>query len=67
MSQKCTLAEKKDNGILSCMRRNIASRLREIILPLYSELVRTHPEYCIQFWAPQYKKDMDIMEIVQYV
>jgi len=65
MSQQCALAAKKGNGILGCTRPNIASRSREVVLPLYSVLVRPHIGSCVQFSALQYGRDMDILERVQ--
>lgn len=42
MSQKCTLIAMKANSILDCIRRSTANMSQDVILPLYSALVRPY-------------------------
>lgn len=51
MNQQWALATKMTNSILGFVRRNVATRSREMILPLFS--VTPHQEDSVQFRGPQ--------------
>jgi len=65
VSRQCALAAQKARYILGCKRRRVASRSRELILPLCSAVVKFCLEYYIQLWGPQHKKHVDLLEWVQ--
>ncbi|GAB0187640.1 hypothetical protein GRJ2_001229300 [Grus japonensis] len=65
VTRQCTRASQKANHVLGFIKNSMTSRSREVILSLYSALVRPHLEYCIQLWGPPYRRDMELLEQVQ--
>ena len=61
MNQQCAFTAQKANCILGCIKHSLASRAREVILPLCSALVRPH-QYCVQMWSPQQRRDVNPLE-----
>ena len=61
LSQHRALGAKGASGVLGGMERSVGSRAREVLLPLCSAPVRPHLGGCVQFWAPQFKKDKELL------
>ena len=64
VKQQCALVAKKTTVILGCINKSMASRSREVILCLYSALVRLRLEHCVQLRASQLKKDRKLLDRV---
>ena len=64
MSWQCVLTAEKADCTLGCIQHSVASRSREVILPLYSAVLRPHLESYIQLWSPQHREEMDLLERV---
>ncbi|TRZ06006.1 hypothetical protein HGM15179_021102 [Zosterops borbonicus] len=65
MSQQCALVARRAIHVLGSIRHSIAIWAKEGVVLLCSALVQTHLESWRQFWAPQYKKDIKLLESIQ--
>ncbi len=63
-SQQCKDAAGKPNRMLGFINRNFSFKNKDVILPLYTSLVRPHLEYAVQFWEPHHPKDIAKLEAV---
>lgn len=64
-SQHCTETVKTANKLVGFIERTFEFKSEKVILALYNSLVRPHLEYCVQFWSPYYKKDIEKLEKIQ--
>ncbi|GAB0187548.1 hypothetical protein GRJ2_001220100 [Grus japonensis] len=65
MREQCALAAQRANHILGGIKHSITCWSREVIFLVYLVLVQRHLGYCVQFWAPKFKKDMKVLECIQ--
>jgi len=64
MSQQCALVARRANSFLGHIKHSVTIWSKEVIILLYP-LVQPHLECRVQFWAPQFKKDVKVLECVQ--
>ena len=66
VSEQCRIAASKGNQVLGMSRKNITYKENSLIVPLYKAIVRPHLEYCIQAWSPYHRKDIDMLDKIQW-
>lgn len=64
MRQQCTFVTKKENDVLAALERVLPASWEEILLLIYSGLVRISLVYSVQFCSPQDSRAMNILQRV---
>lgn len=65
VSQQYVPATQKANCILGCIKRSMPGTLREVFIPFYSALVRSHLQYCVWLWGSKHKQDIGLLKWIQ--
>ncbi len=58
-SNQCSKAVKTANKLVGFIGRTFEHKSEKVILALYNSSVRPLLEYCVQFWSPYCRKDID--------
>ena len=56
---------KRADGVLARVRNSVASRSREVTIPLYSALARPHLECCVQSWALSTRQRLRLWDVAR--
>lgn len=62
MRQQCKLVAKAGNSLPGHIRKEIESIWREVVICLYSALVKPCIEHFVLLWVPQYKNKKDLLD-----
>ena len=57
-SSQCTEVVKTANKLVGFIGRTFNFKSEKVIFTLYNSLVRPHLEYYVQFWSPDFRKDI---------
>ncbi len=61
----CSNMVSKASRTLAIIRRTLHYMDKEVLIPLYKSLVRSHLEYGVDVWSPRLKRDIQSVESVQ--
>ncbi len=61
-AKHCSEVVKTANKLIGFIGRTFEFKTEKVVLTLFNILVRSHLEYCAQFWSPHYRKDIEKLE-----